>query len=121
MRHRVEVENPDHVRPRGVHRIEQVHHRPGGDTDVVVSYRADQTGAEKSYTGYRHGGDGWRRLNAGWSRLDHATQKIATVQGYAVLTDPELIGLLNLALDAIPDPDAAYKADLEDDANGVTH
>jgi hypothetical protein len=123
--------------PYGVWAVEHIARRPGGDTDVVVSWRAHiQTAGQRRFTAYRHGDDGWRRVNGGWTDLAKAITDAEHTLGYGLLP-PDLLDSA-IAADTpselatsrgdvlaengvaseqahYPDPDAAYKADLEDD------
>lgn len=83
------------VTERGVYRVEEVHRRPLGDLDVIVSYSSP--GVDKRFAGYRSDGDGWRRLNAAWRDLPEARREIGTVIGCAPLADRNMTKLLDLA------------------------
>lgn len=91
--------------PRGVWTIEAKHDRPGGDVDVVLSFRADGN-RSGVFFGYRRDQGHWTQLVGAYTERHRAVAEFARQTRTQVLAYRDLVPLLDLATGLADFPDA---------------
>jgi hypothetical protein len=80
----------------GVWQLLELHHRPGGDTDLIALSLGPRSSI---YHGFRHSPDsGWRQLDGGWQSCRGARTGVEQAAGGRPVVDEPLLALLNNAL-----------------------
>ncbi|MFI6496828.1 hypothetical protein [Nonomuraea typhae] len=84
--------NPTLSTDNGTYEVVKILSRPGGATDLIVSYVPRPRRHRKTtYAAYRHEADGsWKCLNGGWLSAAEAVVKAAHVDAYRPLVDGDL-------------------------------
>lgn len=82
--------------PRGMWAVEAKHGRPGGDVDVVMSFRATGTRHPSLY-GFRRDQGAWTQLAGVWPSVPIAVKAVASATRLQVLAVVKVLPLLDTA------------------------